>query len=259
MRNRPRTYTIDELEQDTGFDKRTISYYVQEGLLPRVGRRGRRTRYPQLFVDRLRFIKRLRQMEEAGVVPVPLTLAEIRRVFEDAPLETIADIAAGTESFDAVGVRTSTREDDSKRYASGPPPEAHRRFLVDEPEMSQAKTRKSMMMDAPEPMALFDGVFEAAEEPPLDEAVSYSKEPPAMARFRESAPAEPGSRLDKILGRLGEVIARGHRGAQRSERWTRTRIIPGLSLSARDLDEKDIGLLEEAALLLRRLIRRAGE
>ena len=101
MDGRPRTYTIDELERDTGFDKRTIAYYVQEGLLPKVGRRGRRTRYPQLFIDRLRFIKRLRQMEEAGVVPVPLTLAEVRRIFEDAPLETIADIAAGDESFDA--------------------------------------------------------------------------------------------------------------------------------------------------------------
>ena len=46
-----RTYTLDEVEQQTGFDKRTIAYYVQQGLLPKVGRRGPKTRYPQLFVQ----------------------------------------------------------------------------------------------------------------------------------------------------------------------------------------------------------------
>ena len=41
------SYTARELEEETGFDRRTIAYYVQEGLLPRVGRRGPRTRYPE--------------------------------------------------------------------------------------------------------------------------------------------------------------------------------------------------------------------
>jgi DNA-binding transcriptional MerR regulator len=256
MRSGPRTFTIDELERDTGIDRRTIAYYVQEGILPKVGRRGRRTRYPQLFVDRLRFIKRLRQMEEAGVVPVPLTLAEIRRVFEDAPLQTIADIAAGSESFDAVGVKTSTRDAESRSSAASPPPEAHRKFLVAEPEMPSAKSRMRMMMEASAPMDALEDA-DGSEEPPHDEQVEFQAM--EMPRFQASLagpPSEPGSRLDRILGRLGEVVARRHRGAQRSQRWTRTEIIPGLQLSARDLDEKDIGLLEEAALLLRRLIRR---
>lgn len=33
-----RTFTLDEIEKKTGFDKRTIAYYVQQGLLPKVGR-----------------------------------------------------------------------------------------------------------------------------------------------------------------------------------------------------------------------------
>ena len=54
------TYTLDEIVERTGFDKRTTSYYVQKGLLPKVGRRGPKTRYPQVFLDRLLFIKLLR-------------------------------------------------------------------------------------------------------------------------------------------------------------------------------------------------------
>ena len=62
------SYTAKELERETGVDRRTIAYYVQEGLLPKVGRRGRRTRYPGLFRDRLLFIRRVREAEEAGEV-----------------------------------------------------------------------------------------------------------------------------------------------------------------------------------------------
>ena len=66
MSERPRTYTLDEIEERTGFDKRTIAYYVQEDVLPKVGRRGPRTRYPQLFLDRLLFIKRVRDLQDTG-------------------------------------------------------------------------------------------------------------------------------------------------------------------------------------------------
>ena len=42
-------YTAAELQRETGFDRRTIAYYVHEGLLPKVGRRGSRTpRLPTL-------------------------------------------------------------------------------------------------------------------------------------------------------------------------------------------------------------------
>ena len=47
------SYTAAELQRETGFDRRTIAYYVHEGLLPKVGRRGSRTRYPKLVRDRL--------------------------------------------------------------------------------------------------------------------------------------------------------------------------------------------------------------
>lgn len=74
-----RSYSIDELEDLTGFNPRTISYYIQQGLLPKVGRRGRSTRYPQLFVDRLKFIQRVRELQDSGRLG-SVTLPRIARV-----------------------------------------------------------------------------------------------------------------------------------------------------------------------------------
>jgi DNA-binding transcriptional MerR regulator len=88
------SYTARELERETGVDRRTIAYYVQEGLLPKVGRRGRRTRYPKLFRDRLLFIRRVREAEEEGDVS-PVSLKDIRKVFERVPPALIAGVADG--------------------------------------------------------------------------------------------------------------------------------------------------------------------
>ena len=74
-----RTYSIDELVDLTGFSQRNIAYYIQQGLLPKVGRRGRKTRYPQLFVDRLRFIQRVRDLQDAGRLG-SVTLPRIARI-----------------------------------------------------------------------------------------------------------------------------------------------------------------------------------
>ena len=88
------SYTARELEEETGFDRRTIAYYVQEGLLPRVGRRGPRTRYPGLVRDRLLFIRRVREAEEAGEVSA-VSLSDMRVVFERVSPGLIARVADG--------------------------------------------------------------------------------------------------------------------------------------------------------------------
>ena len=91
------TYTIDEIEELTGFDRRTISYYVQQGLLPRVGRRGPRTRYSQLFCNRLRFIRMIRDLQDRGAIGT-MTLSDFRDLFQSVPEEAIADVVGGRES-----------------------------------------------------------------------------------------------------------------------------------------------------------------
>ena len=80
------TYTLEEIEKQSGFDRRTIAYYVQEDILPRVGRRGPKTRYSQLFLDRLLFIKRLRDLQDTGKIG-PVTLDAFRLLFAKLPAE----------------------------------------------------------------------------------------------------------------------------------------------------------------------------
>ena len=98
-----RSYTAQELERATGFDRRTIAYYVQEGLIPKVGRRGPRTRYPELVRDRLLFIRRVREAEESGEVS-PISLSDMRELFERIPADLIASVANG-QSAHPVTVR----------------------------------------------------------------------------------------------------------------------------------------------------------
>lgn len=92
-----RTYSLDEVIELTGYDRRTIAYYVQQGLLPRVGRRGPRTRYAQGFLDRLRYIRRVRDMQDTGIMRA-VTLAEIRVAFDAKTDLQIRDVASGNEA-----------------------------------------------------------------------------------------------------------------------------------------------------------------
>lgn len=103
------SYTTSELERDTGFGRRTIAYYVQEGLLPRVGRRGPRTRYPELVRDRLLFIRRVREAEaESEIRPVPLR--DLRELFKALPPELVASVAAGDTPMSADIVSLASAE-----------------------------------------------------------------------------------------------------------------------------------------------------
>lgn len=106
-------YTLDDIEKETGFDRRTIAYYVQEGLVPKVGRRGPKTRYPQIFLDRLMFVKMIREKQDTGEIG-QLTLKEIRSILDRIPAETIADVVAGTEPFRVVDYRAEAEPETEK-------------------------------------------------------------------------------------------------------------------------------------------------
>jgi DNA-binding transcriptional MerR regulator len=97
----PKFYTLKELEELTGFDGRTIYFYVQEGLVPKLGRRGRTSQYPQVFLDRLLFIKKLKALQDSGEIS-PITLRDIRRVMHNIPPDTVARVAAGEEPLQAI-------------------------------------------------------------------------------------------------------------------------------------------------------------
>jgi DNA-binding transcriptional MerR regulator len=88
-------YTIDELSELTGFTRRTVRYYIQEGLLEPPAGRGRGGFYYDSHLERLKLIKSLTEkgmglatvMEylAAGDIEVPELSREVWAKYEIVP------------------------------------------------------------------------------------------------------------------------------------------------------------------------------
>ena len=264
-------FTIDELVEATGFDKRTIAYYVQEGLLPRVGRRGRLTRYSQSFANRLLVIKHLRQAEETGERPIPMTLAEIREALDRIPATELDAMAAGALPISQIDGDTEPPGDDLNGIRPPPPEGRWARAYKAPPDMATRETRMNLMLKETGEPDLF-----VPSQPTLsrssDEAFSVAEDPMAHRTRERAFPTEeihacsgpPPDRNDEIaeLAELLRDLARTTATAGRSRGLSQTRtnatITPGLDLSAVELDENSRPLLERAARLLRKLTTSEG-
>ena len=243
------SYTAMELEEETGFDRRTIAYYVQEGLLPRVGRRGPRTRYPATVRDRLVFVRRVREAEEAGDVPA-VSLRDLRKVFDRVPPALIARVADGeiavtpelveraSTRFRLPGTRRATLED-RVLAREGPPP-------VSEPLMAPPSDE--------EWLTLREGGEEEMPAVVAREAgdVAYGPVVRDVAE-REAAAVE----LAEALARLGDrAERRGGRSSRSLDTWTRIEVSPEIELSVRGIGEEDAGLVERVKRAMRRVMGR---
>ncbi|HEX5418293.1 MAG TPA: helix-turn-helix domain-containing protein [Chloroflexota bacterium] len=80
------SYTIGELEELAGVPRRTIYFYVQQGILPPPHGAGLAARYDEVHLARLRAIPRLRAEGRR--------LDEIRALFEARPEERPPTVAA---------------------------------------------------------------------------------------------------------------------------------------------------------------------
>ncbi len=245
-----RSYTAEELEQETGFDRRTIAYYVQEDLLPRVGRRGRRTRYPALVRDRLLFIQQVREAEELGEIE-PLTLQNLRDLFGKLPQRIINRVAnrvlparLAVEALDkkaeaptrsvTVAARRAAREQAWRAMESVADHEATTQAPVEwmaEPADSDDDCEFASELD-----------MEYAEE-----TMQLATEAPQRKRADEH---DHGSELIELLRRLdGRTPPNQVRPV---ETWSRVRITPDIELAVRGLNEDEKSRLELAAESLRR-------
>ncbi len=277
-----RTYTIDEIEEQTGFDRRTIAYYVQQGLLPRVGRRGPRTRYSQLFCDRLLFIKMIRSLQDQGAMGT-MTLSDFRDLFQSVPEETISEVVGDRESPQVVA--ESAPQDGSAiasssdhRRAMALKIEDLRRNIVDSSAAAQLESRGVPMDPAQQPTPIAESEETFAErayvalpnapqtaeerETPSGEyhrltLEAIERSPNAPIPVRHSAPSPPvEDQLKEALARLTSVVKRQPRAYLRTtETWTRARVTGEIDLSARGLEERHLQLLEDVVRILRNLIR----
>ena len=254
------SYTARELERESGFDRRTIAYYVQEGLLPKVGRRGPRTRYPQLFLDRLLFIRRVREAEEEGTVP-PLSLSDLRDLFRRIPPSIIARVAAGRIAVtpDLVSSPSTAFRlpemvaEDAVASPSGPAALMHRRASA------RLERMESALLQTREPAATTPA--DAAMDAAPDDAVAAEAPPPRRADLfygvREG-PAYDERLLAQLLAEAESIG--GRRGTSQGdvETWSRIRISHNIELSVRGLTEEDRSLADSLRRMMRRLIRRVG-
>ena len=231
-----RSYTARELEEETGFSRRTIAYYVQVGLLPRVGRRGPKTRYPKLVRDRLLFIRRVREAEGAGRVPAT-PLREIGAVFEGSSPELITGVADGriAVTADLLSARSAGPD-------SSPP-------ALDVPERREA------------PVAF---AAPRARYAALADRLMVREEGPDWPRDAAAAPADDSefdeSELAALLAVLRKLAGRGDVPPGEVETWSRIEIASGVALSVRGVADENSAVLEAVARRLReRLADRFGD
>lgn len=247
-------YTVRELEEETGFDRRTIAYYIQEGLLPRVGRRGPRTRYPKLARDRLHFITRVREAEESGEVAA-VSLSKMRTVFERAPAALIARVADGR-----LPVTMALLEGAAEPIR----PLARRYRALEDRAFARALRRER---EAAPPRHGTADDHAAAEHGPSHRPApspAVSKPPsPAIAPVgRDAAEASPPARAcDDDRAELAEALRelRSRGPAPGPDLWARIRIAPGVEVSLRGVSPGDGQLLQRVGRALRRLIAEGTE
>ena len=222
----PRAYTLSELVEESGFDKRTIAYYVQESLLPKVGRRGRGTRYSQDFADRLLFIRRVRDLQDAGQLRA-VTLGEIRDVMAALSTQEVRGLSRKNVAADRIRALFEDPDLDNVRYAV-------RAEDVAAQEVLRAST-SALVEREPDESSQFAGVLEAS------------------TASRAPQPRKLGARIRELLAKIEGHARRGAKQSEGTgrEHLTRVRVSDNVHLSVTHLSEDDAELVEELAELLR--------
>lgn len=253
------SYTAAELQRETGFDRRTIAYYVHEGLLPKVGRRGSRTRYPKLIRDRLLFVRAVREAEQRGTV-APVSLRDLREIFEQAPAALISAVADGRTSVTpevVTGISPSFRSLARRRAAIedrwGPVredrdrAESPRRLAdsnvhkpgKDDSELSEAPYRRDTHPEDEGNRRATDGDASAS---------SYRRE-----RVEDSELGHQ-SELGELLSALQDIAEHRRNQSSAMDRWFQAEVSPDITISIRGLNDEAAPLLERAVHCLRRLM-----
>ena len=88
-------YSIDELAEKSGFSPRTIAYYIQMKLLPSIGRRGRKTKYPVEYLYRLQVIKRFKDKQNDNYLLMQYGLEDVAALLNCMTPEELKEYAVG--------------------------------------------------------------------------------------------------------------------------------------------------------------------
>ena len=274
-----RSYSLSELVTATGFDRRTIVYYIQSGLLPKVGRRGPHTRYPEDCLARLQFIKGVKALQTEGQL-LTATLAEIRRALATLDPARIGDLLSrGLPAEDVIalfaedgGQPTATAIVRPAQEEPAPPARGQIPFVATSPEsfrgpagerrsygLADAGIRKRFNPDG-SPGSQLDAA--RPTQNPMQAPTQAPTQAPAQTSTATSVlPTTESTGTEPELGELlRELEVRPTLNPRRSppgapEQWTEIPITSRVYLSVRGLSEDDMPLAEGVARLLKRALR----
>jgi len=242
-----RTYSITELCQLSGFDRRTIVYYSHQGLLPKAGRRGPKTRHSQACLDRLRFIKAIKDLQDQGRCGT-ITLNDTGGLLASLGDEGVR--AALERGVSAEDVEQWLRQAPAPAAPPPPaPPPVPVRTVGDGRSYGLADAGIRQRQGGAAPPA-------TAAAPPLT-----PESPNAAPPVPQPAASPPPLVLSEDLGELLRTLEvrpamTGRRllpGA--SEQWTEIPITSRVYLSVRGLSADDAPLADATARALKKLLR----
>lgn len=291
----PRSHALSELVDQTGFDRRTIVYYIQAGLLPKVGRRGPHTRYPEECLSRLLFIKGVRELQASGQL-LSASLAEIGRALSALDAQGIREIldrglpsaeierlfaqpaVAKAAAASPDPVTTSSLAPSASPLEPAPPPvnpapnpqpggDRRSYGLADASIRQRFGTERTPVAPA---AALHEDthprlpVLQSPEDPALAQAANTPATASATATVPASASGKPPDAIPDEHADLGHLLRelelRPTLNPKRSppgapEQWTEIPITSRVYLSVRGLPEEDAAIAEAMARLLKRALR----
>ena len=257
-------YTAAELQRETGFDRRTIAYYVHEGLLPKVGRRGSRTRYPKLIRDRLLFIRAVREAEQRGAV-APVSLRDLREIFEQAPPELISGVADGRTSVTpevVTGISPSIRSPALRRAAIedrwGPLRQDRTRAGLRR-RLAESGFHESVPEESQSPERRYWPDGDREEEGNRQTTDRSTRDASYRSEGVEDLELSQESELGELLAALQEIAQGRGNPSPAMDRLLQMEVSPNITLSVRGANDEAASLLERAVHCLRRLMRNRAE
>ena len=165
------TYSVNELADHAGVTRRTVHYYIAQGLLPAAGTEGPGTRYRRGHLDRLMLIRELQREH--------LPLSEIRQRLERLNDDQVADLLA---TGDMLPEPKGTAFDYIQSVLAGT---ARRSFSLPPPPRPPSTPPIAAMVAPPAPGQASPTTIAraAAERPPAEPAQiqSLQEAPPASA------------------------------------------------------------------------------
>ena len=220
-----RSFTLQDLADETGVEPRTIRSWIEKGLLPGASGRGPEASYGWKHLNRIRAVLVFKDSYR-------LTLDEIRQALLRLDNDAIAAIAHDAVEPTQLDLWARGAESDPSRRADDGGALGYVRALL------RPSPRGTADTGAPSPARAFARPRGTA--PPLG---------------RAGSPGSAGSRLERLAETLARLARKLPRPKARTEWWASVSITPDLELRARGLDSADIPHLEQVADLLRLLIQ----